>query len=49
VHRADVVLEVLRALRQLREVLIRQVDHPLAHVILRQLDEKRAEAIANAS
>jgi hypothetical protein len=45
VDRADVVLKVLRALRQVREVLVRQVDHPLAHVVLRQLDEKRAEAL----
>ncbi len=49
VHRADVVLEVLRALRQVREVLVRQVDHPLAHVVLCQLDEKGAEAIAHAT
>src|SRR5258708_18092527 len=33
VHRADVVLEVLRALRQVGEVLIRQVDHPPADVV----------------
>src|SRR5579883_2141974 len=49
VHRADVVLEVLRALRQVGEILVRQIDHPLTHVVLRQLDEKRAEAIAHAS
>src|SRR5581483_12475648 len=45
VHRANIVLEVLRALRQVREILVWQVDHPLAHIILRQLDEKRAEAV----
>jgi FtsP/CotA-like multicopper oxidase with cupredoxin domain len=49
VHRADVVLEVLCALRQVREVLVRQVDHPLAHVVLCQLDEEGAEAIAYAA
>jgi hypothetical protein len=40
-HRADVVLEVLRALRQVRKVLVWQVDHPLAHIVLSQLNEKR--------
>src|SRR5580700_4409743 len=49
VHCADVVLEVLRALRQVCEVLVRQVDHPLAHVVLCQLDEEGAEAIAHAA
>ena len=46
---ADVVLEVLRALPQVREVLVLQIDHPLAHVVRRRLDEKRAEAIAHAA
>src|ERR1051326_296294 len=49
VHRADVVLEVLRALWQVGKILVRQVDHPLAHILLRQLNEKRAKAIAYAT
>jgi hypothetical protein len=44
-HRVDVVLEVLCPLGQVSEVLVRQVDHPVAHIVLRQLDEKRAETI----
>src|SRR5260221_5196366 len=47
VHGADAVLEVLRALRRVREILVGQVDHPLAHVVFRQLNEKRAEAITH--
>jgi hypothetical protein len=49
VHCADIVLEVLCALRQVGEVLVRQVDHPLAHVLLRQFDEEGSEAIAHAA
>jgi hypothetical protein len=45
--RLDVVAEVLGALRQIREVLVGQVDHPALHLPLGEGDEVRADAVAD--
>jgi hypothetical protein len=45
--RLDVVAEVLGALRQIREVLVGQVDHPALHLPLGEGDEVRADAVTD--
>ena len=35
--------------REIGEVLVGQVDEPLAHVLLRQLDEEAADRVADAA
>ena len=49
VDREHVVRVVLAAFRQVREVLVRQVDHPALHLLLRQLDEVGADGVADAA
>ena len=49
VHREHVVGVVLAAFRQIRQVLVRQIDHPAAHLLLRQGDEVRADGVADAA
>src|SRR5262249_62190918 len=45
----DVVVEVLRSLGQIREILVGQVDEPAPHVLLRELDEVASDAVADAT
>src|SRR5260370_10281161 len=48
-HCKAVVVEVLGALGQVGQVLIGKIDHPLAHVFLGKLNERRADAVAHAT
>ena len=45
--RFDIVVEMVGAFREVRQVLIGQVDEPLAHVLLGELDEEGADGVAD--
>ena len=45
--RFDIIVEMVRPFREIGEVLIRQVDMPLAHVLLGQFNEKRADRVTH--
>ncbi len=46
-HGLHVVIEMFRALREVRQVLIRQVDVEFFHVLLHQFDKVRADAVTH--
>ena len=47
--RLDIIVEMVGPFREIGEVLVRQVDEPFAHVLLRQLDEEAADRVADAA
>ncbi len=40
---------MLRAFRQIRQILVRQVDEVRTHILLRQFDEMRADRVTNTA
>ena len=47
--RAHISGEMLGALRQIGKILVRQIDKPAAHLLLRELDEIGPELVADAA
>src|SRR6266851_5856778 len=45
----EIVFEILLALRQISEVLVRQIDEPTPHMLLGALDEIAADGVADAA
>src|SRR6266851_1071427 len=45
----DIVFEILLALRQVSEILVRQIDEPAPHMLLGALDEIAADGVADAA
>ena len=47
-NRFDVIVKVVGPFRQIGQILVRKVDHPFAHILPRQFDEKSSDPISHA-